>query len=102
MKQYCFYITTNKINTVLYAGVTSNLPRRMYEHKNKLVDGFTKRYNLDKLIYFEQTEDIQSALRREKQLKNWKRNWKIHLINNNNHEWKDLTDSLLDSESSSE
>ncbi len=94
MKQHCVYITTNKINTVLYIGVTSNLPKRIYEHKNKLADGFTKKYNVDKLVYFEQTEDINSALRREKQLKNWKRIWKMELIDKNNPEWKDLSDTI--------
>lgn len=68
------------------------MPKRIYQHKNKLVDGFTKKYNIDKLIYFEQTEDINSALRRET----------IELITKNNPEWKDLSDTLLDSESSSE
>jgi putative endonuclease len=70
MKQYCVYITTNRENKVLYIGVTSNLPKRIYEHKNKLIEGFTEKYNVDKLVYFEQTENVQSALRREKQLKN--------------------------------
>ena len=94
MKQYCVYILTNINNTVFYIGVTSNLPNRIYQHKNKLVDGFTKKYNLKKLVHFEQTEDIDSALRREKQLKNWKRQWKIELINKNNPEWKDLYDQI--------
>ena len=76
MKQYYVYILTNKTNKVLYIGVTNNLIRRMYEHKNKLVDGFTKKYNLMKLVHFETTTDIHSALVREKQLKNWHRNWK--------------------------
>ncbi len=102
MKQYCVYILTNKINTVFYIGVTGNLPNRIYQHKNKLLDGFTKKYNINKLVYFEQTEDVNSALRREKQLKNWRREWKIELINKNNPKWKDLTEILLDSESSSE
>jgi len=102
MKQYCVYIITNKNNTTLYIGVTGNLPKRIYEHKNKLVEGFTKRYNLDKLAYFEQTESIESALRREKQLKNWHRDWKKNLINGFNSDWKDLYDTLLDSETSSE
>ncbi|HCP08706.1 MAG TPA: hypothetical protein DIT25_02835 [Candidatus Moranbacteria bacterium] len=102
MKQYCVYILTNKINTVLYIGVTGNLPKRMYEHKNKLVDGFTKKYNADKLVFFEQTEDVVSAIAREKQLKNWKRDWKIELINKNNPTWRDLSFELLDSGSSPE
>jgi putative endonuclease len=101
MKQYCVYITTNINNSTLYIGVTGNLPKRIFEHKNKLVDGFTKTYNVDKLIYFEQTEDVQSALRREKQLKNWHRDWKINLINSLNPKWEDLTSTLLDAETSS-
>jgi putative endonuclease len=102
MRQYCVYIITNKINTVFYIGVTSNLPKRIYEHRNKLTDGFTKKYNIDKLVYFEQTEDVISAIVREKQLKNWKRDWKIELIKKANPEWKDLSDTLLDSGSSPE
>jgi putative endonuclease len=100
--QYCVYILTNKNNNVLYVGVTSNLPKRIYEHKSKLAGGFTKKYNVDKLVYFEQTEDVNSSLRREKQLKNWKREWKIDLINKANPEWKDRSDMLLDSGSSPE
>jgi putative endonuclease len=91
MKQYFVYILTNKSNKVLYIGVSNNLERRMYEHKNKMIDGFTKRYNLTKLIYFEEASDIRSAIEREKQLKNWHRDWKIKLINNFNPEWKDLS-----------
>ena len=101
MKQYCVYITINIDNSTLYVGVTGNLPKRIYEHKNKLVDSFTKAYNVDKLIYFELTENVESALRREKQLKNWHRDWKINLINSVNPKWKDLSDSLLDAETSS-
>ncbi len=74
------------------------MPRRIYEHKNKLVKGFTEKYNVDKLVYFEQTENVQSALRREKQLKNWHKNWKINLINSFNPEWKELAGTLLDNE----
>ena len=102
MRQYCVYILTNKINTVLYVGVTSNLPKRVCEHKNKLADGFTKKYNIEKLVYFEQTEDVNSALAREKQLKNWKREWKIELIKKANPERKDLSSTLLDSGSNPE
>ena len=92
MKQYYVYILTNRHNRVLYIGVTNNLERRMFEHKNKMAEGFTKKYNLTRLIYFESTNDIRSALDREKQLKNWHRDWKISLINNFNPEWKDLAE----------
>jgi len=101
MKQYCVYILANKKNTVLYIGVTGNLPKRIYEHKNKLTDGFTKKYCVDKLVYFEQTENVQSALQREKQLKNWKREWKNELIDKNNPAWFELGDSLLEDSGSS-
>jgi putative endonuclease len=72
-KQYTIYIITNKSNKVIYIGVTNNLERRIIEHKNKLVEGFTKKYNLTKLVYYEATDDVESAIRREKQLKNWHR-----------------------------
>jgi len=91
MNQYFVYILTNKSNKVLYIGVTNNLERRMYEHRNKMVDGFTKRYNLTKLVHFEETSDVRSAIEREKQLKNWHRDWKIKLIDKFNAEWKDLS-----------
>ena len=94
MKQYCVYILANQHNTVLYIGVTGNLQKRVFEHKNKLVKGFTSKYNVNKLVYFEQTEDVNSALRREKQLKNWKREWKDELIEKNNSKWIDLTNCL--------
>ncbi|PIR73268.1 MAG: GIY-YIG nuclease [Candidatus Moranbacteria bacterium CG10_big_fil_rev_8_21_14_0_10_35_21] len=96
MKQYCVYINTNKNNTTLYIGVTNNLPRRMYEHKNKITKGFTAKYNVNKLVYFEQTENILSAIQREKQLKNWHREWKINLINSINPKLEDLNKSLLE------
>jgi putative endonuclease len=96
MKQYYVYILTNKTNKVFYIGVTNNLIRRMYEHKNKLLNGFTKKYNLMKLIHFESTNDIQSALEREKQLKNWHRDWKINMINKRNPDWKDLSEEWDD------
>jgi putative endonuclease len=91
MKQYYVYILTNKANKVLYIGVTNNLERRMYEHKNKLIGGFTSKYNLTKLVFYEVTNDIKSALQREKQLKNWHRDWKIKTISEFNPEWNDLT-----------
>ena len=93
-RQYYVYILTNKSNKVLYIGVTNNLERRIFEHKNKLVEGFTKKYNLNKLVYYEATNDIDGALEREKQLKNWHRDWKINLINSSNPNWKDLSDNL--------
>jgi len=76
--QYYVYILTNKNNNVLYIGLTNDLERRVFEHKNKLVEGFTKKYNLNKLIHYEITEDIRSAIESEKQLKNWHRDWKIN------------------------
>ena len=90
MKTYFVYILSNKANTVLYVGVTNNLERRVYEHKNKLIDGFTKRYNVDKLVYFETTSDVDEAIKREKALKNLVRRKKEELINSVNPEWVDL------------
>ena len=100
-KQYYVYLLTNKSNRVLYVGVTNDLIRRMFEHRNKLVEGFTKRYNLVKLVYYEATSDIENAIRREKQLKNWHRDWKINLITQFNPDWMDLSERLFgDSETS--
>ena len=93
--QYYIYILTNNYNTVLYIGVTNNLIRRIYEHKNKLVDGFTKKYNIHKLVYYEVTKDINSAIAREKQLKNYSRAKKNVLIDNFNKNWQDLYDNIL-------
>jgi len=98
LRQYYVYILTNRNNNVLYIGVTNNLIRRTYEHKNKLVEGFSKRYKLIKLVYYETTGSIESAIEREKQLKNWHRGWKINLINQLNPEWKDLSNDFLDLE----
>jgi putative endonuclease len=89
-KLYCVYIITNKNNTVLYTGVTNDLKRRVYEHKEKLVKGFTSKYNLYKLVFYEVTEDIDSAISREKKIKGGSRQRKIDLINDMNPEWKDL------------
>ncbi len=91
---YYVYILTNQYNTVLYTGVTNNLERRLYEHKNKLINGFTKKYNVDKLVYFEQTDNINSAITREKQIKGWIRKKKDELIASINAEWKDLSEDL--------
>ncbi len=90
-KNYYIYILTNKENKVLYIGVTNNLVRRMQEHKLKVIKGFTQKYNLNKLVFFEVTNDVETALNREKQLKNWHRQWKINLIEKDNKEWKDLS-----------
>ncbi len=90
MKSYFVYILSSQRNGTLYIGVTSDLLKRIWEHKNKKVDGFTKKYDVDKLVYFEQTENVMSALEREKQLKKWNRSWKIKLIENKNPKWQDL------------
>ena len=88
---YFVYMITNKFNTTLYIGVTNNLQRRMLEHKMKIYPGFSKKYNLTKLIYYEVYESAEEMIRREKQLKKWKRRWKEDLINENNSRWNDLT-----------
>lgn len=85
---------TNKWNKVLYTGVTNDLKRRVYEHKNKLIKGFAERYNIDKLVYYETVESIESAIIREKQIKGGSRNDKIQLVNTVNNEWRDLYDKL--------
>ena len=92
MNKYYVYILANKTNSVLYIGVTNDLRRRLYEHKNKLIEGFTSKYNVNKLVYFEETSDITSAIQREKNLKKWKRQWKNELIEKVNPEYKDLSD----------
>jgi putative endonuclease len=86
----CVYIMTNRSNSVLYTGVTSNLVRRVYEHKEHLVKGFTDTYNLEKLVYYEVTEDMTSAIMREKQIKGWLRRKKIALVEGANPQWQDL------------
>ncbi len=89
-KEYYIYIMTNKRNTVLYTGVTNDLIKGVYEHKSKLVEGFTKKYNINKLVYFEMYENPSEAIAREKQIKAGSRQKKINLINTINLEWKDL------------
>ena len=91
---YYVYIMTNKLNTVLYIGVTDNLTRRVYEHKNKVIKGFTEKYNINKLVYFETTKNVNSAIAREKVLKRWKRDWKVSLIEEKNKNWEDLYFSI--------
>lgn len=91
MRQYYVYIMTNNSKT-LYTGITNNLQRRVYQHKNKLVKGFTAKYNIKKLVYYEETYDIKSAIAREKQIKGWLREKKIKLIEQINSEWIDLSE----------
>ncbi len=91
MKNFYVYILTNKNNTTLYVGMTNDLQRRLYEHKNELLDGFTKRYHLHKLVYFECVDSAESAIAREKQLKKMSRLNKEKLINRDNLDWKDLS-----------
>ena len=94
VKQYYVYIMTSKSKT-LYTGVIDNLERRVYEHKNKLIKGFTKRYNITKLVYYEMTNDVQSAIDREKQIKGWLRRKKIALVEAANPKWTDLSGEWL-------
>ncbi|BCN92740.1 endonuclease [Thiomicrorhabdus immobilis] len=95
MKQGYIYIMTNKKNGTLYVGVTSNLVQRIYQHKNHLVDGFTKRYSLDQFVYYEQYDDIVTAIEREKQLKAGSRKKKIALIEATNPNWQDLYSAIV-------
>ena len=100
MKQYYVYIMTNRSRT-LYTGATNNLERRVYEHKHKLVKGFTEKYNITQLVYYEATGDIRAAIAREKQIKGWLRAKKITLIESLNPEWKDLSADWFKEEDSS-
>ena len=88
---YFVYVLTNWDDSVLYIGVTSNLPGRLYEHRNGFVEGFTKKYNVHKLVYYETTNDVRAALEREKQLKRWRRDKKNALISKMNPTWDDLS-----------
>ena len=101
MRQPTVYILASQKNGTLYIGVTSDLIKRVYEHKNSLVDGFTKKYNVHDLVYFEQFQDMNSAIAREKQLKAWKRQWKIALIEKVNGNWQDLYGEILGVDSKS-
>jgi len=95
MKEYAVYILASKRNGTLYVGFTNDLPKRVYEHKHGLVEGFTKKYSVHTLVYYETGGDYDGALQREKQIKEWKRRWKIELIERDNPEWKDLYEDIL-------
>ena len=92
---YWVYLMASQKNGTLYAGVTNNLVRRVFDHKSELVAGFTQQYAVHTLVWFESTGSIEVAIQREKQLKNWKREWKVALIEKDNPEWRDLYDGLL-------
>jgi len=95
MKQYYVYILASKKNGTLYIGVTGDLVKRIYEHKQNLIDGFTKEHNIHDLVYYERHNEIEDAILREKQMKKWNRKWKIRLIEEKNPWWKDLYDEIL-------
>ncbi|MFA5518553.1 MAG: GIY-YIG nuclease family protein [Spirochaetota bacterium] len=95
MNKYYVYMMANKYNTVLYIGVTNNLLRRVYEHKNKLIEGFSSKYNCSKLVWFIETQSIESAILKEKQMKKWKRKFKDNVINEMNPEWVDLYKTIV-------
>jgi putative endonuclease len=94
-KQPCVYILASQRNGTLYVGVTSDLVKRIWEHKNDASDGFTKQYYVHLLVYFEQCADMMAAITREKQIKKWERSWKIELIESLNPEWRDLWEEIL-------
>lgn len=90
MKDYYIYMMASKRNGTLYTGITNNLIRRTYEHRNGLVDGFTKTYGVKLLVWYEHTNDVEAAIRREKNIQAWKRDWKLRLIEEFNPDWNDL------------
>lgn len=94
MRNYYVYILASQKNGTLYIGVTNDIIRRVYEHKNNIAEGFTKKYNVHRLVYYEIFSEIKIAIKREKQLKNWHRKWKLALIENANPDWRDLYDDL--------
>ncbi len=94
MKTFCVYMMASKKNGTLYIGVTNDLVRRVWEHKHNIIQGFTQKYNIHKLVWFEETSDITAAIVREKQMKKWRRQWKIDLIEKINPEWVDLYDEI--------
>ncbi len=95
MKQYYIYILASRRNGTLYVGVTSDLLKRIYEHKQDLVDGFTKKYHVHTLVYYEVHNDIRAAIEREKQIKKWNRRWKMRLVEEMNSEWRDLYNEIV-------
>ncbi|MBN1368588.1 MAG: GIY-YIG nuclease family protein [Dehalococcoidales bacterium] len=95
MSDYSVYIMASKRNGTLYVGFTSDLIKRVYEHKNNLADGFTKKYSVHILVYYESDGDLEGALQREKQIKEWKREWKIALIEKDNPSWRDLYEDII-------
>ena len=95
MKQPCVYLLASRRNGTLFVGVTSDLVKRIWEHRNHVVDGFTKKYGVDKLVWYEPHDSMESAIRREKAIKEWKRAWKLDLIEKANPEWVDLYETLL-------
>lgn len=95
MNSYWVYILASKRKGTLYIGVTNNLIRRIYEHKEKLIDGFTKKYNITKLVYVEESQNLNNAIHREKCIKKWNRAWKLRLIEEQNPDWKDLYENIL-------
>ncbi len=95
MKKYYVYILSNKKNGTLYVGVTSDLIKRIYQHKDGSIEGFTKKYDLKRLVYFEEGCNVNEAIKREKQLKKWNRQWKINLIEKENPEWDDLFENIV-------
>ncbi len=94
--RYYVYLLTNKNDKVMYVGITNNLERRVHEHKTKMVPGFTEKYNVNKLVYFEETHDVRTAIAREKEIKKWRREKKNNLVVTVNPEWKDLSDGWLE------
>ena len=94
MKKYYVYIMASKKDGILYVGVTNELLRRVYEHKNNIIQGFTAKYKVHNIVYFEEYNDILDAITREKRIKKWKRVWKIELIEKNNPDWKDLYNEI--------
>ena len=94
-KQPAVYILASKRNGTLYIGVTSDLPKRAWEHKNDAVEGFTKRYRVHRLVYYELHEDMESAIRKEKHIKKWNRAWKLELIEKQNPDWRDVWEGIL-------